>query len=141
MRLFFILLFLLSLLVGCSQKIQENSEHENKTDSISWTHLSSKTGDIPAPGPSTQQTASQVLDIDQDGINDFVIAARQVGPAVLWYRRTQDGWEKYVIDIAYLRIEVGGAHYDIDQDGDLDILDKPYTWDTPRIDVWINESQ
>jgi hypothetical protein len=28
---------------------------------------------------------------------------------------------------------------DLDGDGDLDILDKPYTWDTPRIDIWLNK--
>ncbi|MEZ5396009.1 MAG: VCBS repeat-containing protein [Bryobacterales bacterium] len=28
---------------------------------------------------------------------------------------------------------------DLDGDGDLDILAKPYNWRTPRIDVWINE--
>jgi hypothetical protein len=27
---------------------------------------------------------------------------------------------------------------DLDGDGDLDLLNKPYTWDTPRVDVWIN---
>ena len=29
---------------------------------------------------------------------------------------------------------------DLDGDGDLDILSKPYNWRTPRIDVWVNES-
>ncbi len=28
---------------------------------------------------------------------------------------------------------------DLDGDGDLDLLEKPYTWDTPRIDVWLNQ--
>ncbi|MHB1034337.1 MAG: FG-GAP repeat domain-containing protein [Pirellulales bacterium] len=28
---------------------------------------------------------------------------------------------------------------DLDGDGDLDLLNKPYTWDTPRVDVWLNE--
>lgn len=110
MRLLIISFFTLNLLYGCGQPTQETSGTENETDSVRWTHLSSKTGDIPAPGPSTQQTATQVLDIDQNGINDFVIAARQVGPSVLWYRRTEDGWEKYVIDSAFLRIEAGGAY-------------------------------
>jgi len=27
---------------------------------------------------------------------------------------------------------------DLDGDGDLDILNKPYTWETPRVDVWLN---
>jgi len=27
---------------------------------------------------------------------------------------------------------------DLDGDGDLDLLNKPYTWDTPRVHVWLN---
>jgi hypothetical protein len=27
---------------------------------------------------------------------------------------------------------------DLDGDGDLDLLNKPYNWETPRIDVWLN---
>src|SRR6185437_15665186 len=27
---------------------------------------------------------------------------------------------------------------DADGDGDLDVVQKPYTWDAPRIDVWLN---
>ena len=26
---------------------------------------------------------------------------------------------------------------DLDADGDLDLLSKPYTWDTPRVDIWL----
>lgn len=29
---------------------------------------------------------------------------------------------------------------DIDGDGDYDILSKPYNWDTPRLDIFINET-
>ena len=28
---------------------------------------------------------------------------------------------------------------DLDGDGDLDIVVKPYTRDTPRLDVWLNQ--
>ncbi|HWC00199.1 MAG TPA: VCBS repeat-containing protein [Bryobacteraceae bacterium] len=31
-----------------------------------------------------------------------------------------------------------GKLADLDGDGRLDILNKPYTWDTPRVDVWLN---
>ena len=27
---------------------------------------------------------------------------------------------------------------DLDGDGDLDLLNKPYTWEAPRVDVWLN---
>lgn len=28
---------------------------------------------------------------------------------------------------------------DVDGDGRLDIVTKPYTWETPRVDVWLNQ--
>jgi len=31
-----------------------------------------------------------------------------------------------------------GQLADLDGDGDLDILNKPYNWDAPRVDVWLN---
>ncbi len=31
-----------------------------------------------------------------------------------------------------------GKLADLDGDGDLDLLNKPYNWDTPRVDVWLN---
>ena len=58
---------------------------------------------------SRQQTAAIVADLDKDGRNDFVLAFRETGPALLWYRRTKTGWDRYVIEKDYLRIEAGGA--------------------------------
>ena len=104
-----------------------------------WIRLSTSTGDIPAPGPGSQQTASLILDIDQDGLNDFVIAERKMAPSLLWFRRVGDGWRKYVIDDEQLRIEAGGAYFDIDQDGDLDIImggdagsNQMWWWENPH---------
>jgi hypothetical protein len=34
-----------------------------------------------------------------------------------------------------------GRIIDLDGDGDLDILGKPYTWEAPRLDIWINETK
>jgi len=34
-----------------------------------------------------------------------------------------------------------GKIVDLDGDGDFDILGKPYTWETPRLDIWINENE
>ena len=79
---------------------------------------SSKTGDLPAPGNSTQQTASLILDVDKDGLNDFVIAARQKAPSLVWFRRGKTGWTRYVIDKDLLPLEAGGTFADIDGDGD-----------------------
>ena len=73
---FFVFIAILSIvasaLAGCG-----------RSRSTEWIHLSSKNGDIPAPGPSTQQTASLILDVDKDGLNDFVIGSRKTGPSVL----------------------------------------------------------
>jgi hypothetical protein len=106
-----------------------------------WTHLSSKFGDIPTPGPSTQQTACLILDVDNNGTNDFVIATRKRGPSVLWYERIGTGWVKHVIDNETLPIEAGGAFEDIDEDGDLDIVfgadyqgNKVWWWENPYPD-------
>ncbi len=87
-----------------------------------WTDLSSRRGDLPAPGTSTQQTGALVADLDGDRIADFVISFREVAPALVWYRRTGTSWTRLVIDPAFLTVEAGGAAYDIDGDGDLDIV-------------------
>src|SRR5437868_1402743 len=49
---------------------------------LSWLHLSSKQGDLPVPGESTQQTGAPVADLDQDGVNDFVLSFREKAPAL-----------------------------------------------------------
>jgi len=79
----------------------------------SWKHLSCKNGDLPAPNPGTQQTSSVVFDIDQDGLNDFVITERTAAPSVVWYRRGPAGWSRHVLDESPLRIEAGSCAYDI----------------------------
>ncbi|MCB0189678.1 MAG: VCBS repeat-containing protein, partial [Caldilineaceae bacterium] len=89
----------------------------------SWVHLSTAQGELPPPSASKEQTSSLILDIDRDGVNDFVIGIRgQPGPSLVWYRRTSAGWTKYLIEDTVLSIEAGGAYYDIDGDGDLDIV-------------------
>jgi FG-GAP-like repeat len=89
---------------------------------MQWVHLSTKNGDLPVPNSGAQQTACLVLDIDKDGVNDFVVTERTAAPAAVWYRRTKKGWMKYVIENHPLHVEAGGAFADIDGDGDLDIV-------------------
>ena len=89
---------------------------------VRWTHLSTKTGDLPLPWPGKEQTASLVLDVDKDGVNDFALTERTTAPSVMWYRHGKTGWSKYVIEAEALHIEAGGAVADIDGDGDLDIV-------------------
>ena len=89
----------------------------------SWRYYSTERGNIPQPNAGSQQTASLVLDIDKDGTDDFVITERTETPSVVWYKYKGDGnWARFVIDDTHLRIEAGGDYFDIDGDGDLDIV-------------------
>lgn len=109
-----------------------------RTIDNNWVHISSTKGDIPSPGPSEQQTADLVLDVDRDGVSDFIIGSRKKAPSVLWYQRTDSGWVSYVLDPDLLPIEAGGAFCDIDKDGDTDIVfggdsssNKVWWWENP----------
>jgi sugar phosphate isomerase/epimerase len=98
-----------------------------------WQHLSSRKGDLPVPSQSTQQTGAIVGDLAGDGTDGFVLSFRQTAPALLWYRRTKTGWDRYVIDKDFLTVEAGGVIYDIDGDGHPDIL---FGADWQGGDVW-----
>ncbi|MBR9998674.1 MAG: VCBS repeat-containing protein [Cyclobacteriaceae bacterium] len=91
-------------------------------ETLKWTHYSTENGDLPVPNSGNQQTASLVLDIDRDGIDDFVITERTAAPSVVWYKFDDYKWKRYVVDDGPLRIEAGSTHYDIDGDGDEDIV-------------------
>jgi VCBS repeat protein len=104
-----------------------------------WRHLSSRTGDLPVPGPSTEQTGTLVVDLDKDGTNDFVLTFRKVAPAVVWYRRNASGWDRYVIETNFLTVEAGGATCDIDGDGNPDIVFGG-DWQSNEVWWWRNPS-
>ncbi|MBM3887570.1 MAG: VCBS repeat-containing protein [Verrucomicrobia bacterium] len=87
-----------------------------------WKHLSSKTGELPVPNGGTQQTACVTADFDGDGVADIVIAERTQAPAIIWLRHTAKGWEKFVIDDTFQTPEAGGLAFDVDGDGDLDLI-------------------
>ncbi len=113
------------MLILCTRCMPSNgvdSEPAISPEPVQWVHYSSTRGELPAPNGGTQQTASQVLDVDGDGTNDFVITDRSQSPSVVWFHRTADGWTKYLVDDTPLRIEAGGAVHDIDGDGDLDLV-------------------
>jgi uncharacterized protein (DUF427 family) len=89
---------------------------------VTWKHLSSKSGDFPAPNSGTQQTSATAFDIDKDGVNDFVITERTAAPPVVWYRRGKTGWTRHVVETEPLRPEAGATYFDVDGDGDLDYV-------------------
>ncbi len=106
-----------------------------------WKHLSSKTGDLPTPNLGNQQTSSVVFDVDKDGVNDFIITERTQPDAVTWFRRTKNGWDRYVVDAEKVRIEAGSVAYDVDKDGDLDLVaggdgqsNQVWWWENPYPD-------
>ena len=104
---------------------------------LRWLHLSSRHGDLPVPPASRQQTAAVVADFDKDGLNDFVLGFREKGPALVWYRRTKTGWDRYVIEKEFLPIEAGGAVCDIDGDGYPDLVFGG-DWQSNKVWWWRN---
>ena len=103
-----------------------------------WERKSSSTGDMPTPNAGKQQTCCLVLDIDKDGIEDFVVGERTRTPSVVWYKYNGKVWDKFVIDNTRKNPEAGGDFCDIDRDGDLDIIlgqdasgDAIWWWENP----------
>jgi hypothetical protein len=90
----------------------------------------------------------QVADVDRDGNLDIFNAemGKWVHPIArpsniharswIFYGDGKGGFTKQVVQRGYGVHE--GRLADLDGDKDLDILSKPYNWDTPRVDVLIN---
>ena len=89
---------------------------------VDWVVKSSAGGDMQAPNDGLEQTCCIVLDIDKDGVDDFVVGERTKAPSVVWYKYNGKGWDRFVIDNEHLNPEAGGDYCDIDGDGDQDII-------------------
>ena len=106
---------------------------QSQPDQIKWEWYSTEKGDVEVPNGSKEQTSDLVLDIDKDGIKDFIITERKESPSVVWYKKNATKWDKYIIDNQKLRIEAGAAFYDIDGDGDLDPV---FAGESQSNEVW-----
>jgi len=108
---------------------------------VRWNLKSTAHGDLPVPNSGNEQTCCIVLDVDQDGIDDFVIGERTQAPSLVWYKWHGRGWYRYIIDPNALPLEAGGAVADIDGDGDLDLVvgedyrgNRIWWWENPAPD-------
>lgn len=104
-----------------------------------WEFQSSSNQKIDFSWKATQQTASMVMDVDKDGVDDIIIANRTTTPSLVWMKFERSiGWREFALDKDLLTIEAGGAFYDIDKDGDNDIVfggdyqsNKIWWWENP----------
>jgi hypothetical protein len=89
---------------------------------VAWQHLSSATGQMPAPNHGTEQTSLTIGDFGHDGHPGFVVTERTAADSVVLYRRLGSAWTRSVIEPAPLHIEAGGVAIDVDGDGNLDFV-------------------
>ncbi|AFK03473.1 Xylose isomerase domain-containing protein TIM barrel [Emticicia oligotrophica DSM 17448] len=104
------------------------------TKAQNWQHISSEDGTLPLSWKNTQQTASLAFDIDKDGIDEFVVCGRGQGTSIIYFKFDRAiGWREFAIDKEQIPLEASGTTYDIDQDGDLDLI---FGGDTQSNKIW-----
>jgi hypothetical protein len=111
------------------------------SQTVNWVKVTSKNGEIEVPNSGNQQTSAAVGDINMDSINDFCISERTSAPGMVWYKRMPEGWKRYIVEDSICFIEAGTIIYDIDNDGDNDILaggesktNQVWWWENPYPD-------
>jgi len=103
---------------------------------VCWRQISNKSGAF-AKADVGAQSSAVVFDIDKDGRDDFVIAGWAPETSMVWFRSATTGLERYLIDNRQSHIEAGGAAFDIDGDGDLDLV-QGGSWKTNQLWWWEN---
>lgn len=109
------------------------------TKAQKWERMTSEDGTIPLSWKTTQQTASLSVDIDKDGIEEFVMAGRGQATSIMYLKFDRAiGWREFAVEKEALPIETGGTFYDIDSDGDNDLVfggdaqsNKIWWWENP----------
>ena len=108
-----------AILVVCG--LMQSSALPAGPEAVAWKHLSSTTGDLPSADVG-RQAAALVLDVDGNLTQDFLVAGWGDTSMVLFRRNVGGSWTRYLVDDRGSSIEAGGAVWDIDGDGDLDVL-------------------
>lgn len=113
----------------------------NLLGQTNWVQISSSTGEIEVPNAGRQQTSCAVADFNNDGLNDFCISERTTAPGLVWYQRTVNGWKRHIVEDAICFIEAGTIAFDVDNDGDQDIIaggdsktNQVWWWENPYPD-------
>lgn len=109
------------------------------TKAQKWERTSSEDGAIPLSWRTTHQTASLSVDIDKDGIEEFVMAGHGQATSIIYLKFDRAiGWREFAVEKEALPIETGGTFYDIDSDGDNDLVfggdaqsNKIWWWENP----------